>query len=339
MTERHAQTCYECWSTFYTTNFMVTTCPTCQQTGAILKSHERQAEAARQRDYENQQRNEIAENNRARAIADAEYARAAAERATAAAVERQNRIIQEQRIKPTEAYNAGRDYIKSGYSYGNPLNLRLEICEIGAYQIYYNRKYETDTLDNEFLSGIVDNLPSLSNKAKAFKDSAYHAGRETAQGTLASCFTLHTGVYLHSDLIPSEAFDSGLKRTIDLKTGELKMTWNEPFSQDTLNNEYARGVNEVHAELNTPLMRAERKATEVRDILKERAVVDRNNAILTILEKFIYLFPLPAVLFAWFSTSGFFAVLFLMLKLLAVWVVVGSAKELWEEHAQFIYRR
>ena len=35
------QTCYTCWSTFYTTGFAVTKCPTCQQTEQLKKVYER----------------------------------------------------------------------------------------------------------------------------------------------------------------------------------------------------------------------------------------------------------------------------------------------------------
>ena len=262
--------CGSCGATFYSSSIFMNTCNPCREIQETSKQNELN-------------RKQIADMNRAasyaaaensRAIQQAEYARAQAEHARVAAINHQTKVIEEGSIHSKNAYNYGYNYADNASKENNPSNLNVFVSDQGLLSWTWDKPYLTARLNEQFDKGLYDSLckVSVKNAYSNMLASAKKIGKDNAEGTFSTYFTLYTGVKINDRLIPSVAsVNTNLTRTIDEKTGELKMNWTHPFPNNKeLNQAYEDGVNEFCQAANTPLLRAERLANEVVEIKRER---------------------------------------------------------------------
>lgn len=290
--------CWGCGSTFYS-DVGAVKCAVCKQTEAITQQHQRQADLNRQHDYEMQRMNDIASANRAQAIMDAEHAKVQA-------INRQTRVIMESITKPQEAYDRGYSYIDYEFLEANPANMEIIVGESGRLSATWNNIYVIPRLQDEFKMGVSAKLWSFDNIEirNQLEHSAYLAGRQTAEGSLNSCFTLCTGVEIDGIKIPTDAFNSNLKINLNEHTGELDISWDQPFEDEELNDHYKRGASEVYRELNTDELKRHRLENDVIEMQQKRYEtlrLKKDNKIYNILLK---MFPFVACYAAWEVTEG-----------------------------------
>jgi len=291
--------CWGCGSIFYT-DLGATRCPVCIQTEAITKQHQRQVDLNRQHDYEMQRQNDIAAANRAQAIINAEQQRIAA-------IASQTQAIFEIAIRPKDAYNKGYNYIDDEFVDGNQQNLNILVQESGITKWTYDHPFVTPTLQEEFRKGLRDRINGLQIYAReSLLDSAYRAGRQIAEGTLSSRFSLYTGITINGKTIRTDTFDSHFSSTIDEKTGELKMGWQKPFKDEELNEAFSNGASEVYWEVNTEELKESRLLNEVAEIKRERHKAAQAKSTDKLIGIFIFLFPFIAAWMAWELTEGWF---------------------------------
>lgn len=323
----HEQTCYTCWTTFYTSHPFITTCPTCRQTQEITRSHERQMEAQREQAESARREQEY-------------YARQqlAAEQARVDAINRQTRAIFESSIDPAIAYNTGRAYLANDYPYKNSLNLKLTIHEDGLIWYSWDKNYITPHLQDQMDRGLCDTLPSTNNVMISLENSAYIAGYQNAMGTLGTYFTLHTGCDLQGKNIPSEAFNSYMKSIIDSKTGYISFTWNHPFKNDKLNDRFHAGANKAAEELNTE----EWKKHRLKVVIPESKRFNRRKFRARVWNKLLPITGISFLIFLFFkvmtSDDGFLTKMLYNMLIGGLWVVLKAIYEYWQsKNEDYIY--
>ena len=262
--------CGSCGTTFYTAHFGASICNPCRE----IRETRKQNELNRKQIADMNRAASYAAAQNARAIQQAEYARAQAEYARVEAINHQTNVIAEGAILSKDAYNYGYNYADNSSKENNPSNLNVFVSDQGILSWTWNKPYITARLNEQFDKGLCDRLCKVSAK-DAYSNmlvSAKKIGKDNAEGTFSTYFTLYTGVKINSRLITSVAsVNTNLTRTIDEKTGELNMNWILPFPNNKeLNQAYEDGVNEFCQAANTPLLRAERLANEVVEIKRER---------------------------------------------------------------------
>ena len=320
-----ARQCWDCKTTFYT-EYGAIYCNVCNQ---ARKNREYQEEQAREDRYRAEQIQ--AENARAaRALQQAEYDRIAA-------INYQTKVIAEGAITSKEAYNHGYNYIDKGSPNNNPANLDVKVSDWGSLQWTWDHIYLTDRLREQFRQGLQARLNKVST-TKAYETmraNAKWAGRENALGTFPTHFTLYTGVKIGTGDIPSVAANTDLKRIINEKNGEVTYTWNVPFpDNDDLNYYYQEGVEEVAKEENTPLKRAERLATEVVAIKKERWKGRRVRMYNRTFKLVIYTFLAYSILqtIAMFTVAGVIASSVTGFIFYGIWELLKTLLYKWQMH-------
>jgi len=291
-----AKTCYECSTTFYSSVGAIY-CNVCTQARKNREYNDRQARQAR---YEAEQ----AQREAARIQAQHTQALINAENRRIAAINHQTQVIMEGAISSKTAYNKGYNYIDSDFKYNNEANLSIEVNEYGTLEWRWNHLYLTDRLNDEFKKGLGDRLNSYTNIYDTIKASAKQAGKQNADGTLQSYFTLHTGLNIGGVEIKTKAFKSHFTNTLDETTGEQVMRWNQPFSNDELNQAYLDGVNEVHWEVNTDEKKNYRLKFEVPKLVAHRIVVKGTKRTDKMYRLLLGIFPILYLFIFWTITSG-----------------------------------
>lgn len=308
--------CGGCGTIFYTSNIFANKCNICQQTEAI----EKQGRLAREQMENHRREQAYAAENNARIVAQAEYARAEA-------IREQTIVLSEAAITSNEAYNYGYNYVDTNT--GNEANLHIEVTERGGLSWTWNHVYHTERLRDQFRKGINDRLNRVptSNTYDTMKASAQQIGKLNAEGTMSSYFTLYTGVVIAGKSIPSVAANTHFKSVLDEQTGELKMTWDKPFTNDELNDAYLAGVNEVHWKVNTTEMKQHRLITDVLELRVERMIGKSKKRLNRLFKVLIFLFPFLG-LYTVFHSTGWFA----LLLLIGIW---PARKYLKKKHGQW----
>lgn len=255
--------CSSCGCVFYG-DFFSSKCNVCQQTESINRNAREQE---REREYQHRQ------------TLDQEYrihqenlaAAAFQSQVLVEAIEKQTKTIVESAITSEEAYNHGFHYIDNEFINSNPARLSISIQESGDLQWTCDDVYITQRLRDQFGQGLHARLNEMPGAQFDYLVlQAETAGRCNANGTLPSYFSLHTGVEINGVVIPSIAFESNFKSSLDEDTGEIKMTWTTPFVIDELNESYHSGVNGIYFMLNTNEMKQSRLDNEI-------AVTKRNR--------------------------------------------------------------
>lgn len=248
--------CYSCGCVFYG-NFFSTKCNVCQQTESINNNAREQE---REREYQHRQTLDheyrIHQENLAAAALQSQI--------LVEAIEKQTKTIVESAITSKEAYNHGFQYIDNEFINGNPARLDISIQESGNLQWTCDDVYITQRLQEQFSQGLHVRLNETAGaKFEYLVLHAERAGMGNADGSLPSYFSLHTGVKINGIEIPSVAFESNFKSSLDEDTGELQMTWTPPFVIDELNESYHSGVNGIYFMLNTNEMKQSRLDNEI----------------------------------------------------------------------------
>lgn len=280
---------------------MVTTCPTCQQTKAILKSNERQAQAEAAAQREAQWQAEEAQRRHTQALINAENQRIAA-------INYQTQVIMESGITSKYAYDRGYNYADTEFGWSNEANLSIVVNEYGRLEWNWNHPYLTDRLNEEFRKGLADRLNTYPSIFDVIKGSAIEAGKQNAEGTLPSKFCLYTGLKIGSVDIKTKTFNSSFTNTLDETTGEQVMRWSQPFENEELNQAYLDGVNEVHWVVNTPEQMNYRLRVQVPYIKAEREIAKATKRWNKIFEVCTIVIPILFFLLMWQVTSGWLTV-------------------------------
>jgi hypothetical protein len=207
-------------------------------------------------------------------------------------------------IRTKDAYDRGYKYIDDEFGYSNSAEVEIEVGEYGSLAWKWNHPYITDRLNDEFKKGLGARLNQYTNLYDTIKSSATQAGRQNANGTLQNYFTLHTGLKIGGVDIKTKGFKSHFTSTIDEETGELKMNWNEPFTNSELNQTYKDGVNEVYGKENTDEKKLHRLAFDVPEIQAKRKLVRKMHRLDKLFRISVYAVPVLFFLLIWQITTG-----------------------------------
>lgn len=291
-----AQRCWDCNNTFYS-NYGGLYCNVCHQARETRKRNERQAQ-------KDQWAAEQAQREHARIQAQHTQALINAENQRINAINRQTQAIIESGIRTKDAYDRGYKYIDDEFGYSNSAEVEIEVGEYGGLTWKWNHPYITDRLNDEFKKGLGARLNQYTSVYDTIKASATQAGRQNANGTLQNYFTLHTGITISGVDIKTKGFKSHFTSTIDEETGELKMNWNEPFTNSELNQAYKDGVNEVYWKENTDEKKLHRLEFDVPEIQAKRRLVRKMHRLDKLFRISVYAIPVLFFLLMWQVTAG-----------------------------------
>lgn len=308
------QNCTSCGTVFYS-QYLTLKCNVCKQTEAMEKQHRLNRQQARELDEANAEINARNAHN----LLQAEYARIAA-------INHQTRAIEDSVISPKEAYSRGYNYIDTEWLRGNPCNLILQINKYGALNGIYDPPYVIPVLGDNFFKGLSTKISSYNKNAfESMKKSAYYAGKEHVNGTLAANFYLNTDVTIKGREIPTLTFRSNISSSIDEDTGELNFTWDPPFGVDALDQRYAKGVNEEAEKLNTDELKQHRLENDVVEIKAHRKKINREtltaNMLRYIYPNLILSFLILAPYIVWHVTTGWVTFFSLIGIFSAAWLL------------------
>jgi uncharacterized Zn finger protein (UPF0148 family) len=287
-----AQRCWDCNNTFYSSSGGLY-CNVCYQGRETRKRAERQA----QQDRWEAERHQRIQAQHTQALINAEHQRINA-------INHQTQIIMESRIKSKDAYDRGYNYVDTEYAYSNPAGVKLWVDEDGDLRATWNQLYTTPMLNAEFHRGISAKVHSYKSVFDTLKSSAKLTGQLNAEGTFPTKFTLYTGLEVGGKKVNTESFNSQLIRTINEETGELTMTWNEPFSNSALNQSYKDGVNEVYWKENTDDKKFHRLEVDVPEIQAKRKLVRKMHRLDKLFRISVYAIPVLFFLLIWQITTG-----------------------------------
>jgi hypothetical protein len=291
-----AQRCWDCNNTFHS-NTGGLYCNVCYQARETRKRNDRQAQQDRWAAEQAQRENARIQAQHTQALINAENARIAA-------INHQTQVIMESGIRIKDAYDRGYKYIDDEFGYSNSTEVEIWVGEYGSLAWNWNHPYITDRLNDEFKKGLGARLNQYANLYDTIKASATQAGRQNANGTLQDYFTLHTGLKIGGVDIKTKGFRSHFTSTIDEDTGELKMNWNEPFTNSELNQAYKDGVNEVYWSENTDEKKSHRLEFDVPEIKNRRKHVRNLRVLDKLFRLSVYTLPVLFFLFMWNITSG-----------------------------------
>ena len=298
-------------------------CPVCQQTESL----EHQAELTRRQTLEIYQQQSFQQNNQQAFEHDQR------KKATQAYIDTLEQM-REALISSDEARLYGRNYIDNEFASANPANLRANITEIGTVAFQWDNIYKSLRLQTEFRNGLqeaINEWAHISPDEEYLIASAKQAGIEVANGTLPPRFGLHTNfAAIHGVPINTDTFDCWLQRVIDEDTGELKLTWNKPFTKQELNQSFEDGINEALVSLNTTEQKNIRLATEVVAIKKERKIKHQEENISILWRTLIICFPFLGWYFAWMSTEGLITFLNFVIIVPILEIILIRLHEKWE---------
>lgn len=316
------KTCWSCYNTFYS-DMGATYCNVCQQAKESRRQADRQARQDRWEADQLQRENARIQAQHTQALINAENQRIAA-------INHQTQVIMEGAITSKAVYDKGYNYVNSDFKYNNEANLSIEVNEYGTLEWRWNKLYLTDRLNDQFKQGLCDRLNSYKNIYDTIKASAKQAGKQNANGTLQSYFTLHTGLNIGGVEIKTKAFNSHFTNTLDETTGEQLMRWNQPFSNDELNQAYLDGVNEVHWEVNTEENKNYRLKFEVPKLIAERQVAKSAKRFNKLYKVLVILLPILFFYFVWPISSGWVA-FFVFLSSIFMYKFLKKKHIKWQE--------
>lgn len=314
-----SQRCWDCSNTFYS-NTGGLYCNVCYQARETRKRNDRQAQQDRWAAEQAQRENARIQAQHTQALINAENARIAA-------INHQTQVIMESGIRTKDAYDRGYKYIDDEFGYSNSTEVEIWVGEYGSLAWNWNHPYITDRLNDEFKKGLGARLNQYTNLYDTIKASATQAGRQNANGTLQDYFTLHTGLKIGGVDIKTKGFRSHFTSTVDEETGELKMNWNEPFTNSELNQAYLDGVNEVHWAENTEEKKNYRLKFEVPELRAAREYtkgIKRLNVVFKILS---YGLPLFVLYILWQALTGWT----FLFSLIGVYLFYGGLEYLHEQ--------
>lgn len=315
-----AKRCWDCNNTFYS-DFGAIYCNVCNQARQTRQANERQA---RQEQWAAEQ----AQREAARIQAQHTQALINAENARIAAINHQTQVIAESVITPKAAYDRGYKYFDDELRYGNPAELELIVGEDGCASAKWSHPYLISHLNTEFKKGISARLQQTNNIYDTIKASARQAGKQNAEGTLASRFTLHTGgMTIGGTPVKTRTFNSNFKSWIEEETGELKMNWSEPFDSAELNQAYKDGASEVYWAENTDEKKNYRLKFEVPKLIAAREHTKGIKRLNTVFKISRYALPLLALYIFWQVLTGWP----FLFSLLVVYVLYGGLEYLHEQ--------
>lgn len=323
-----AQRCWDCSNTFYS-NYGGLYCNVCHQARETRKRNDRQAQQDQWAAEQAQRENARIQAQHTRALINAENQRIAA-------INQQTQVIMESGITPKYAYDRGYNYIDREYAHSNQAEVTLWVDEDGHVRANWNSPYVTPTLNDEFKRGMTAKVHSYKNIFDTIKASATQAGRQNADGTLPNYFSLHTGLKIGGVETKTKGFKSHFTSTIDEETGELKMNWNEPFTNSVLNQAYKDGVNEVCYVENTDEKKSHRLEFDVPEIKNRRKQV-RNLRILDKLFRLsVYTVPVLFFLFMWNITSGWVTLLMFIISCFMPKFIRNRHYKWWDNNSEYL---
>lgn len=315
-----AQRCWDCNNTFHS-NTGGLYCNVCHQARKTRQHNERQAR-------QDQWAAEQAQRENARIQAQHTQALINAENARISAINRQTQVIMESTIRPKDAYDRGYEYIDDEFGYSNPAEVEIEVGEYGGLTWKWNHPYVTDRLNDEFQKGLGSHLNQYKSVYDSIKASAKRIGQGNADGSFPSTyFTLYTGLKISGVDINTKGFKSHFTSTIDEETGELRMNWNEPFTNSELNQAYKDGVNEVYIKENTEEKKNYRLKFEVPEIIASREYTKSIKRLNTVFKILRYALPLFVLYILWQSLTGWT----FLFSLIGVYLFYGGLEHLHEQ--------
>ena len=291
-----SQRCWDCSNTFYS-NTGGLYCNVCYQARETRKRNDRQAQQDRWAAEQAQREHARIQAQHTQALINAENQRIDA-------INRQTQAIMESGIRTKDAYDKGYKYIDDEFGYSNSSEVEIWVGEYGSLAWNWNHPYITDRLNDEFKKGLGARLNQYTNLHDTIKASATQAGRQNANGTLQNYFTLHTGLKIGGVDIKTKGFKSHFTSAIDEETGELKMNWNEPFTNAELNQAYKDGVNEVYGKENTDEKKLHRLEVDVPEIKNRRKHVRNLRVLDKLFRLSVYTLPVLFFLLMWQVTTG-----------------------------------
>lgn len=253
-------TCVRCRNSFIAGSSWVTYCTLCQHTEAIEKQS---------REIEFRKNLQSLELIRQQQL-------------TRQAIQYQTLVLAENAIASEEAYNKGQYYIDT-QGLNNSINLEIEINENGELLPSYDKPYLTDRLNEQFTKGLrkkLSSVPSVDTACLAI--CARKAGIENALGELPAKFDLAPicdldnirELVLSGIPVKTTVFDSNFQYSLNEDTGEIMMTWKNPFTTEEYNKEYKAGVQSIYDEVNTyELKRQRREIIQLRERKKKTRVI------------------------------------------------------------------
>ena len=323
-----AQRCWDCNNTFYS-NTGGLYCNVCYQARETRKQNDRQAR-------QDQWAAEQAQRENARIQAQHTQALINAENARIAAINHQTQVIMESGIRTKDAYDRGYKYIDDEFGYSNSTEVEIWVGEYGSLAWNRNHPYITDRLNDEFKKGLGARLNQYTNLYDTIKASATQAGRQNANGTLQNYFTLHTGLKIGGVDIKTKGFKSHFTSTVDEETGELKMNWNEPFTNSELNQAYKDGVNEVYWSENTDEKKSHRLEFDVPEIKNRRKHVRNLRVLDKLFRLSVYTLPILFFLFMWNITSGWVTLLMFIMSCFMPKFIRNMHYKWWDNNSEFL---
>lgn len=323
-----AKRCWECNNTFYSSTGGLY-CNICYQARKTRQANERQAR-------QDQWALEQAQRENARIAAQHTQALINAENQRIAAINHQTRVIAESIIKPKEAYDRGFNYINHEFKHGNPARLELSVGEDGDLDWKWYHPYVIDTLNQQFQIGLSTRLNQYKNIYPTIKASAKQAGKQNAEGTLRSNFSLYTGLKVGGVEVKTKGFNSHFKTEIDEDTGELKMTWKEPFESAELNQAYKDGASEVYWKENTDEKKSHRLAFDVPEIKKRREHVRKLHMLDRLFRLSVYTLPILFFLLMWNITSGWVTLSMFIVSCFMPRFIRNSHYKWWNNNSEFL---
>jgi hypothetical protein len=276
---------------FWTDNgwFSAAKCSACQQTERLAQIADQNRQ---QQEYYHQQQEYYRQQDMAIALSKIE------------AINRQIRVTTEQRIDVKAAYKKGYDYIPNDLPYNNSLNLWINVTEDLGMVWNNDEPYITPILNEKFKEGMRNYItkkliPKIDYDI--ILTDAKTAGKEIGLGTLKSNFKLHTGLMVGDKHIYTVGFECNFKSWIEETTGTLKMTYQDPFTSEELNNQFSDGQVEAFEELNTEELKKHRLENYVVEIQQRRKKKKDLESDAFWFRIFTYLSPF--VLIPWFWQS------------------------------------
>ena len=323
-----SQRCWDCSNTFYS-NTGGLYCNVCYQARETRKRNDRQAQQDRWAAEQAQRENARIQAQHTQALINAENARIAA-------INHQTQVIMESGIRTKDAYDRGYKYIDDEFGYSNSTEVEIWVGEYGSLAWNWNHPYITDRLNDEFKKGLGARLNQYTNLYDTIKASATQAGRQNANGALQDYFTLHTGLKIGGVDIKTKGFRSHFTSTVDEETGELKMNWNEPFTNSELNQAYKDGVNEVYWSENTDEKKSHRLEFDVPEIKNRRKHVRNLRVLDKLFRLSVYTLPVLFFLFMWNITSGWVTLLMFIMSCFMPKCIRNMHYKWWDNNSEFL---
>lgn len=316
------KTCWDCSTTFYS-DVGAIYCNVCTQARKNREYNDRQARQARYEAEQTQREN-------ARIAAQHTQALINAENRRIAAINHQTQVISESAITSKYAYDRGYNYVDNEFGYGNTSEVEIEVGEYGGLTWKWHHPYVTDRLNTEFQKGLAARLNSYPNIYDTIKASAKRIGQGNADGSFPSThFTLYTGLKIGGVDIKTKGFKSYFTSSLDETTGELKMNWNHPFTNDDLNDAYKEGASEVYWKENTDEKKNYRLKFEVPKLIAEREHDKYLKRLNKTYQLLLGIFPIAFLFIFWNITSGW-GTLISFIALPFIWKFLEKKHTAWQ---------